>query len=182
MRFFFLRGKLLQEADGHGVFVFLAIAGFDRADDHEDDPKDEDDGQDEKADEDKAKDASHGDVNGVADLEVEHFFAGAVEERAFGALDQPEDEGRDDVAEGKDKAGEAEQVHENGEGAVVGRRGRDSGRSVFGCGNGRRRVFHRGWIAFRCGGVNAEGMAGTAEDAEGAEGGESVSAATLSFR
>lgn len=105
--------NLLQDTDGQRVAVFFAVAGFDRGDDHENDPEDENHREDEQSDEDEAKDAGHGRVDGVADLEVEDFLAGAVEERALGALDQPEDERGDDVAERENKAGETEQVHDD---------------------------------------------------------------------
>ena len=145
--FLFSRGKLLQETDGERVFVFLAIAGADRGDNHEDNPENEDHRQDEEADEDKTKDAGHGGVDGVGDLEIQHFFAGAIEERAFRALDQPKDERSDDVAEGEDEAGKAEQLHDHSKGIVVGRRRRDSGRLVRWRGDGRRRVFHEVQLA-----------------------------------
>lgn len=106
-------GTLLQDPDGQGIPVVLSVAGLDRGDDHEDDPQDEDDREDEQSDEDKAENAGHRRVDGVADLEVEDFLAGAVEERTLGAFDEPKDERGNDIAEGKDEAGEAEQVHDD---------------------------------------------------------------------
>ena len=143
------QSSLLQNTDGQRVAVFLAVASLHSGNDHEDNPEDEDDGEDEESDEDKAEDASDGGVKGVADLEVEDFFAGAVEEGAVRAFDKPEDERGDDVAEGEDEAGEAEKLRDHGEGVV-------GGGLVGGCGKGRWLVFHGGEIVFWGVGVNAE--------------------------
>ena len=147
--------NLLQNTDSQRVAVFFSVTGFNRGNDHEDDPEDENDGQDEESDQDEAKDAGDGGVDGVADLEVEDLLAGAVEEGAFGAFDQPEDERGNDIAEGQDKAGEAEELHDHGKGVV-------GGGLVGWRGKGRWLVFHGGEIVFWGGGVNAE----TAKGAE----------------
>ena len=98
----------LQQPDTERVFVAFAVAGFHGGDDHEDDPEQADDRQNQEADQDEAQGEGDGDVNGIADLEVEDFLADGVQQRAFGAFDQPQDQRPDDVAEGEDEPGEAE--------------------------------------------------------------------------
>ena len=71
--------ELLQEPDGGGVAIFFAVARFDCGDNHEDDPENKNDRQDKETDEDEAEGTGDGGVNCVADLEVDHFLAGAVE-------------------------------------------------------------------------------------------------------
>ena len=164
-------GYLLQESDGERVFVFLAVARFDRADDHEDDPRHPNGGGQKVEEDPDQENKQHGadregraDVDGKADLEIQHFFADAVEIGAVAALDQPEDEGPEDVSvKRENEPRKAEEMHDHGKGVVAGGRRWDGGGMAFG--DRRRRVFHGGEIGFWGGGVNEE----TAESAEGAE-------------
>ena len=156
---------LLQQADGEGVFVFLAIARLHRGHNHENDPGNEENREKEQPDEDEAKQPGHDGVDGIADLEVDCLLARAIQIRAVRALDQPQNERGENVAHGKNKTGEPEKLHDHGEGVVGRRAGRNGGRLIRWRGNGRRCVFHEGEIGFWGGGVNEE----TAESAEGAE-------------
>lgn len=98
--------ELLEESQGEGVAVKLASAGFDGGDDSEEqggDPDDRDQKQGQHQEEEQQ--AGHdGEADG--DLEVERFFAVAIDERHGVFFDQPDDEGAEDVAEGDGDGGD----------------------------------------------------------------------------
>jgi len=161
--------RLLQEPDGERILVVLAVAGFDRGHDHVNNPENDDNGQDKEADAKPAEGEGDRAVNGVADLEVEHFFANAVEVGAFGTLDEPDHERREDLPErGHEKPGEAAQMQRDGPALIFARGNR---RRCGGCRrrqrgfrwlvgwrrNRRRRVFHGCWMNFARQSVNRNG-------------------------
>ena len=131
--------NLLEQPDGEGIFIVLAVAGLHCGENHEDYPGDPDGGGEEVEQDPDEKDEQHSadgngqaDVNGEADLEIQHFLADAVEVGAVAALDQPEHQRTKNVSvEREDKPAKAEEMHDDSEG-VVGRGIRRNGGRVAG--------------------------------------------------
>ena len=131
--------NLLQQPNGEGIFVVLAVAGLHCGENHEDDPGDPDGGGEEVEQDPDEEDEQHradgngqADIDGEADLEIQHFLADAVEVGTVAALDQPEHQRAENVSvEREHEPAKAEKMHDDGEG-VVGRGIRRNGGRLAG--------------------------------------------------
>src|SRR2546423_1572226 len=88
---------LLNEPNRHRVAVEFSVAGLDGGDDDEDGVQDPEDGEENEADQDQTKDGGDDIVDEHRDLEVDGFFAVRVDLGRLVALDQPDNEGRQQV-------------------------------------------------------------------------------------
>lgn len=110
----------LEEADDAGVFVVVSVFGFYGCDDGEDQIDYGEDWKENETDPNEEKYEGDKHVDGDVYLEIDGFSSLFVDEGVFFSFDGPDDDGCDNISEGKGHSSECAEVAHHGPHGHVG--------------------------------------------------------------